>query len=264
MENRGPLHMPDNGINNLGGVKLEQSKKEPVGQIRGVIFDMDGLMIDSEPLHRVAFDSVFKRFGKILTEEDNAARYVGISDLDAARDMITRYNIPLSPEDLVKEKQLAYRALLGDRISERAQPGLVDLLKTLKENGYRIAIASGSAREEIEAVINGLNIGEYIDTYVSAEDEEVKRGKPHPDIFTQAAKKLGFKNRQCLVLEDAESGINAATKAQMLRYAIPSRETRHTASFVNATRQLMSLSDVWYFLQIDSLALMNKGNASTK
>jgi HAD superfamily hydrolase (TIGR01509 family) len=215
--------------------------------IRAIIFDMDGLMIDSEPFHYEAYRKVFNSFGKEFAEEENSKRYIGISDIDAAKDMVTRFNIPISPENLVRRKQALYKTILQNQVVP--QPGLIELLGKLQRYGYKKAIASSSTLDEIEAVINALRINSFIDNSCSV--EEVTKGKPSPDIFLLAAEKLGIKPSECLVLEDAPSGIDAAIAAKMMCYAIPSRETRNK-DFSKANRILHSLEDVFDYLQLDS------------
>lgn len=208
----------------------------------GIIFDMDGLMIDSEPYHCLAFDKVFQRFGKRLSEEDNTKYYVGISDKDAAMDMCKRYELPISPEELVKQKQDEYLKLLTQVSS---QPGLFEVLQALATKGYKMAIASSSMISEIEAVVGALEIRGYFESICSA--QEVKHGKPAPDIFLLAAKKLNVAPNRCLVLEDATSGIIAANHAGMRSIAIPSRETLGR-DFTLASGTLGSLLELVHLL----------------
>jgi beta-phosphoglucomutase family hydrolase len=215
--------------------------------IKAVIFDMDGLMIDSEPFHYQAFAKVLQAYGKQLTEETFNSLYPGISDIDQANDMVQRYDLPVSPEQLAAEKQTAYYALLEETITPK--PGLMSLLQYLQEQNYLMAIASSSSLEEIQRVVDGLHIAPYITTICSA--EEVAHGKPAPDIFLLAASRLGVDPSECLVLEDAPSGIWAAKDASMLRYAIPSEQTKDQ-NFAGANRILFSLRDVPNVLRQDA------------
>lgn len=212
--------------------------------IKLVIFDMDGLMIDSEPLHQKAFDLVFQKYQKNLTEEDNNKYYVGIADKDAAEDMVTRFNLPISATELVRQKQLAYKTIAASQVSP--QEGLFALLKNLQRAGYKKVIASSSMLEEIKLIIRGLKIEEYIDGYFSA--EQVPHGKPAPDLFLFAAKEMEINPENCLVLEDAPSGIQAAVAAGMQSFAIPSRETKGE-DFTGATKILDSLGSVFENVQ---------------
>jgi len=215
--------------------------------IRAIIFDMDGLMIDSEPFHYEAYKRVFDSFGKEFTQEENNKRYVGISDLDIAKDMMARFYLPISPEELVRRKQAQYQTILQNQITP--QPGLRELLEKLHLHGYKKAIASSAHTAEIETVINTLHISAFIASYCSA--EEVARGKPSPDVFLLAAEKLNIKPSECLVLEDSLSGVESAIAAKMACYAIPSMETRNT-DFSKANKILSSLEDVFDYLQLDS------------
>lgn len=212
--------------------------------IKAVIFDMDGLMVDSEPLQYQAFNAVFRGIGRKFPQEDNDRLYIGLSDIDQARDIVTRYDLPLIPEEVVKRKQVEYRKLISQVITP--QPGLMELLRKLHELKYKKGIASSSGIEEIEYVIKGLNIGKLIDVYCSA--EEVRQGKPRPDIYLLAANKLGVSPSDCLVLEDAPNGVKAAKAAGMMVFAIPGRATKN-GDFKEATRKLVSLRDVFPYLQ---------------
>lgn len=215
--------------------------------IKAIIFDMDGLMIDSEPLHYKAFNKVFNSFGKNLTEEENRERYIGIADADAAEDMVVRFNIPILPNELIRKKEVLYRELLRSQVTPR--PGLLKLLNELQQYSYRKAIASNSAISEIEIVINALKIVSFIDGYCSA--AQVMKAKPAPDVFLLAAEKLGVHPHECLVLEDAPVGIDAASEARMLCYAIPNQETKG-GNFTRATRILSSLENVFDWILLDS------------
>lgn len=214
--------------------------------IKAVLFDMDGLMIDSEPLHYQAFNTIFQKYGKFLSKEENDQRYIGITDTDAAEDMVQRFGLPISANQLVQEVQDKYKKIIVHGIP--GQPGLLELLKDLKDHGYQTSIASGSTIEEIEMVIKGLGIGGYMDSYTSA--YEVDKGKPAPDVFLKAAERLEVRPEECLVLEDAPSGILAAKLAGMLRYAIPTEQTKDK-DFSQANRVLGSLSEVFKCLQED-------------
>ncbi len=209
-------------------------------KIKAVLFDMDGLMIDSESLHFQAFSQILKKFGKIFTEEENIKIYIGTSDADCAKDMVFRFNLPISAARLLRKKRDIFRQLLKNQLI--VQPGLFELLKELSENSYEIAIGSSSTLETIKTVIDKLKISSLIDAYASA--EEVKRAKPAPDIYLLAAKKLGVKPEECLVLEDAPKGVEAGKLAGMHVFVVPSRETKGQ-DFALADKVLNSLSEVF-------------------
>lgn len=212
-------------------------------KIKAVLFDMDGLMIDTEPLHLQAFNEVLKHYGKYLTEEENSERYLGLSDKDEAEDMILRFDLPISAEKLCNMKSKSYKQFLKNKLV--AKPGLVKLLTELSQNEYQIAIASSSALEEIETVIGRLNINSLINAYCSA--QEVDHGKPAPDVYLLVAKKLRVQSKECLVLEDAPRGVQAGKAAGMTVFAIPSQYTKGQ-DFSQADKVLNSLSEVFNLL----------------
>ncbi len=192
-----------------------------MGKIKAVLFDMDGLMVDTEPLHFQAYEKVFTKYGKNFSKEENIKRYIGTSDVYCAKDMVVRFNLPISAEKLLEEKRQIYKEFIKNQLV--AQSGLSSLLTNLSENNYKIAIASSATLEEIETVIKGLDISSQIDDYVSA--EEVENGKPAPDVYFLAARKLGINPNECLVLEDSPRGVQAGKSAGMEVFAIPSGYT---------------------------------------
>lgn len=208
--------------------------------IKAVLFDMDGLMIDSEPLNFKAWKKVLKKYDIHLKKDEYNQRYVGIPDKDGTEDLVARYSLSVSAEKLSQTKRKLYTRLLQTKLVP--QPGLIDLLISLHKVGYKTAIGSGSSLEEIQMVIKGLAIYHLIDSYCSA--EEVNKGKPAPDTYLELAKRLDVDPAECLVLEDAPPGVQAAKAAEMLCFAIPSNETKNL-DFSLADKVLNSLSEVF-------------------
>lgn len=144
-----------------------QTSPEKLKGIKAVIFDMDGLMIDSEALHVMAYDKVLRQYGHRLTEEENTARYIGISFKEQSADLVTRLKLPVTPEQLSVLENEQYFNLMTE---VRPMPGLIELLTKLKDAGIRTAIASGSPISIIESVIKQLRIAELIVCYCSSEE----------------------------------------------------------------------------------------------
>ena len=213
--------------------------------IQAVIFDMDGLMTDTESLHYQAFREVLGAFGVDFTEADNA-KYIALTDIDAARLLVKKFELALNPETLVKRKTVIYRRLILKGVP--SQPGLLPLLEYLQREGYKKAVASSSSLEEINIIVKSIGAEQYFDGLFSA--LQVKHGKPAPDLFLLAAQSLAVKPSNCLVLEDAPNGIAAARRAGMLRYAVPSPETKRL-NFSEANRVLSNLSEVRQYLELD-------------
>ncbi len=210
--------------------------------IEAVIFDMDGLMINSEPAHFKAFQTVFKQYSKSLNAT-TFQRYIGQSDLDQATDMVVRFDLPIDATELATKKQHAYQQLLQ---TIEAREGLFELLSQLKAIKLATAIASSSLLNEIETVVAALRIQKSIDHLTSA--TEVEHGKPAPDILLLTSQKLGVRPEACLVLDDAPSGVQAAVAAKMPVFAIPSDETAGL-DFSDATKRLSSLREVFEAMQ---------------
>lgn len=212
--------------------------------LQAVIFDLDGLMVDTEPLHYKAYANVLGDLGVSYSVEDNA-QYLGMQDSDQSKDMIQRYGLSVAVEELVRRKAEVYKGLLGEI---KPRPGLSEVLHYLQGEGYRKAIASGSALVEIQTIAKALKVEPFFDGYFSS--EQVEHGKPAPDLFLYAAENINTPPSNCLVLEDTPKGIEAAVRAGMSCYAIPSNETKGM-DFQKATRVMESLSDVPKYLRED-------------
>lgn len=212
--------------------------------IKAVIFDMDNLMIDSEVLHFEAYREVLSKLNIIFSKEDYLSSYMGISDKDIITDLVDKFSLPILRKELLGQKNEFFRNKFIHKVMPKK--GLMDLLNNLQKDDYLLAVASGSQVEEIEIILKNLKINHYFKAIVSA--DFVEHGKPAPDIFLLAAKKLSIDPVNCLVLEDSPSGVAAAKKAGMKCYAIPSRETRDK-DFSKADKILDSLEGVYFYLK---------------
>ncbi|MCL5099499.1 MAG: HAD family phosphatase [Candidatus Omnitrophica bacterium] len=180
-----------------------------------VIFDMDGVIVDSEPLHARAFEQVFGEMGCGETHGMDFEAYYGRSDRALWDDFIARHHPPQSFEELAAWKRDRFLKLLT-----KEQPifaPVPDLLAKLSRR-YLLALASGSIHTVIDEVLAMRNLGRFFPVVVSVED--VGRGKPAPDVFLRTANLLGVPPRKCWVVEDAPAGIEAARAAGMSVIAI--------------------------------------------
>jgi HAD superfamily hydrolase (TIGR01509 family) len=212
--------------------------------LAAVLFDMDGLMIDSEPVHYRAYREILEPLGVRLCQEENDA-FIGQSDLVLAEHVVSSHGLSVSAAELHEMKSVVYRKLLIEECE--AMAGLPELLAVLRERGTVMAVVSNSALREIEIVVDALGIGGFFRGLFSA--EHVRRGKPYPDCYLFAAERLGIQPVDCLVLEDSPAGARAALSAGMGCFAVPGPATSG-GDFPGAVRIFPSLMEVaGYFLE---------------
>jgi len=204
--------------------------------ITTVIFDLDGLLADTEPLHCRAYQMALFEHGVRLTAADYGEHWVRCGK--GIHEWVGKHKFHLDPAALRARKAIHYQDLL--RSSLRPMAGAKPLLNRLTGK-MRIGLASSSYRDAVDGVIHGLGIVSYFDTIVSGLD--VARVKPAPDIFLEAAHRLGVDPAECAVLEDAEKGVLAAHAAGMRCVAVPNEYTRDH-DFSKATHVCSSLNEV--------------------
>ncbi|MEV0172063.1 HAD family phosphatase [Streptomyces sp. NPDC050803] len=182
-----------------------------------VIFDLDGTLVDSEPNYYEAGRQLLAEHGVPDFTWAEHERYVGISTLETVTAWKARYGLPASVEELLAAKNRRYLELA--RAATRAYPEMRKFVELLATGNVPMAVASGSSREAIAAVLAGTGLDAQLRTVVSA--DEVEHGKPAPDVFLEAARRLGAAPADCVVLEDAAPGAAAAHAAGMRCIAIP-------------------------------------------
>lgn len=204
--------------------------------ITTVIFDLDGLLADTERLHYRAYQLALLEQDVELAEADYAEHWVRYGK--GIHDWVSQHRLDLDPGALRARKAEHYQELL--RSSLRPMDGAAALLNRLAGT-MRMGLASSSYRDAVDGVIDGLGIAGYFETIVSGLD--VAQVKPAPDIFLEAAKRLGVAPAQCAVLEDAEKGVLAAHAAGMRAVAVPNQYTGHH-DFSKASMVCASLNEV--------------------
>lgn len=179
--------------------------------MKAVIFDMDGVLIDSEPLHFKVDKMVLDKL-KINESEYYLDRFVGYTNYEMWKIIKSEHSIEKSIDELI-DLQMTTKLKYLEESEYKPIDGIKELLEELKRNKIPIGIASSSPRIFIEAVINKIGIAEYFDNWISG--EEVEKSKPEPDVFLKAAELLGAKPVECVVIEDSRSGTIAAKRAGM-------------------------------------------------
>lgn len=205
-----------------------------------VIYDMDGLLIDSEPFWRQAEIKVFASVGMQLTEED-------CKETTGFRfDEVVEHWWHKQPWQGKSKEQIHDEVIdeMENAITHQAtgMPGVAASLEFFKNNGLTIALASSSAMRLIKTTVSKLAIEPYFRLLVSAEHETY--GKPHPAVFLRTAETLGIRPERCLVLEDSFYGLLAAKAAKMKCMVVPDAAHFNDERWVIADSKVKSLSDV--------------------
>jgi HAD superfamily hydrolase (TIGR01509 family) len=203
-----------------------------------VVFDMDGVLVDSEPMHVDAMREVLRPLGLAYTDADNA-RYFGFTDPEVFRDLNARLGLSLDEVEMTRRRAGIIVRLTRER--DLAMDGVRDVLPRLAAAGYRLALASSSAPEIIAATLDTLGVRRLFAVELSG--LAVGRGKPAPDIFLEAARRLGLPPARCVVVEDSRNGLLAAKAAAMACVVIPCAATR-AQDFTGADWRCSSLSDL--------------------
>jgi haloacid dehalogenase superfamily, subfamily IA, variant 3 with third motif having DD or ED/haloacid dehalogenase superfamily, subfamily IA, variant 1 with third motif having Dx(3-4)D or Dx(3-4)E len=179
--------------------------------LKAVIFDMDGVIIDSEPLHAKAAVITAKKFGIQVTIA-YCYQFIGSTTSYLFETLIKDKNVELTVEELLE----AYEQVKLQLIKEDGYPplpGVIDLIKDLYKHGITLAIASSSTLNEIKSVTKSLGITKYFDKLISG--TSVPNSKPSPDVFLLALKELGMNARDCIIIEDSMNGVIAADAASI-------------------------------------------------
>jgi HAD superfamily hydrolase (TIGR01509 family) len=204
--------------------------------IAAVIFDLDGLLSDTEKLHLAAYKEVFSELGFELSDEEYAEHW--IRDGKGTNAFIEKKNLTADSDFIRREKAIVYRKLVST--SAEPMPGAHELLCSLQ--GKKImALATSSHPKDANAVIKALGFEDFF-SYVASKNS-IERVKPYPDIFLHVAQEINMPPENCLVIEDAEKGILAADAAGMKSIAVPNKYTIDN-DFSKATLLVNSLEEV--------------------
>jgi HAD superfamily hydrolase (TIGR01509 family) len=203
-----------------------------------VIFDMDGVLLDSEPIGYEAMCQVMTAQGAPYDEAEND-EFVGRTTTESFRILRERRSLRTGIEDLVRQFCEAKIRLIHE--TARPLPGVPDVLERVRVAGYRLALASSAELPVIAATVDALGLMGCFELRVSG--EEVPRGKPAPDVFLEAARRLALAPRDCLVVEDSRNGLLAARAAGMRCAVVPCSATLGH-DFTEADHRLRSLPDL--------------------
>ena len=189
-----------------------------------VIFDMDGVLIDSEPLHQKVGLKMLRDLN-IPINREMFLRFTGTTVLSMWKILLKENNLKQNPVELAAEYNRQIIEKLKVSSDVKLMDGVRDVLKNLKSKKIPVALASSSNKELIDEMLHKFSIEEYFDVIVSGSD--VKHSKPHPEIFLMAAKRLGISPSKCIVVEDSTNGTIAAKHAGMFCIGYKPKQNLH-------------------------------------
>jgi HAD superfamily hydrolase (TIGR01509 family) len=206
--------------------------------IQGVIFDMDGVLTDTQKFHSKVESEILGRFGINLSPEEITRRYAGVRTREFFDDLLKNTGIEYDLDKLMEEKWKRMEALASKSVE--AIDGAIELVERLKRNGLRLAVASASNKSYVKTALAKLRIFHHFDFVVSG--DMVRKGKPDPESFLLAAKNSGVEPPFALVIEDGISGMEAARAAGMKCVGLVS-DTKANVPTQNRVTHLDEITD---------------------
>jgi HAD superfamily hydrolase (TIGR01509 family) len=184
--------------------------------MQGVIFDLDGVMLDSEAFSIQVWQDILGRFGAHLDRKDYEAM-IGMAVLPSAELVIRKTGVPLGAEEIM---EMHWDEIMQIIIAKGTpEPGLMRLLETFSGLSLPMAVASNSPSSYVETVLNALGVRQQFQTVICA--DQIRHGKPDPEIYLKAAEAIGIAPENCLAIEDSPIGLQAALAAGMRCAVIP-------------------------------------------
>jgi HAD superfamily hydrolase (TIGR01509 family) len=194
---------------------------EDIVAIRAVIFDMDGVIVDSEPYSMQALIDILRQHG-VEPTADELRRSYGRRVRDDFVDYFSRYGVTTDVHIAIAQKQARYYHLAAGHL--QPFPGVMALIQRLRDRGYRLALASSGDRVKVAFGMQALELNGTFEAIVSGDD--VTHRKPAPEIYLTAAQRLGIAPTECLAIEDAPAGVEAAKRAGMCCIAVTNSVAR--------------------------------------
>jgi len=192
-----------------------------VMKFEALIFDMDGLMVDTERLYFEAEREIAKRFGRTIKDE-TLWKMMGRKPIESMEIFATDLKIDKNPQELLAIRDEIMKSKLSCDL--RPMPGL-DFILNEFHGKLKLALATGAKKDFMDIIIDGLGIRKFFDFLLPSDN--INHGKPHPEIYTKACRSLNLPPENCIVLEDSQNGVIAGKDAGSTVIAIPSDYSRH-------------------------------------
>lgn len=192
--------------------------------LKAVLFDMDGVIVNTEPLHYKAYYEMFKTIG-VDVPLSHYQTYTGRSTINTCKGICDHFNLAHDPEELVLLKRKAFKSLFINDPELDLLPGVLDLIKNLHKNNVTLVLASSASNITINDVFTRFDLDKYFKGKISGAD--LAASKPHPEIFLRAAEIAEEDPKNCMVVEDSTSGIKAAHSANIYCVAFKSPHSKN-------------------------------------
>jgi len=208
--------------------------------LKAVLFDMDGVIVDTEPLHCKAY---YKMFDAVNITVSNALyeSFTGQSTSNICKQLCNHFNLSESPETLVQLKRDFFKELFFNDESLDLIDGVLELIKDYHKNGITMVLASSASMGTINNIFNKFELNNYFIAKLSGAD--LKASKPHPEIFIKAAMASGYPKNECLVIEDSTNGIKAAKAAGIFCVAFKSPHSKNQ-EYTAATKIISNFEEI--------------------
>jgi HAD superfamily hydrolase (TIGR01509 family) len=192
--------------------------------LQGVLFDMDGVIVDTEPLHHKAFYQMFDEVG-IEVSPALYESFTGQSTINICKYLCDYFDVKKAPESLMRIKQNNFKQLFANDSSLQLIDGVLDIIKEYHENELKLVLASSASMMTIDNVFERFNLNQYFIAKFSGAD--LQQSKPHPEIFEKAAQATGYERANCMVIEDSTNGIKAANAAGIFCVGYDSKHSKN-------------------------------------
>ena len=210
--------------------------------LKAVIFDMDGVIVDSEPLHRKAYQRMFFDF-ELEVSNELYESFTGQSTQAICEILCNLFNLNYKVELLVNRKRKYFELLFDEDDELSLIEGVLDLIKDYYKSGLNLILASSASKQNINRIFKRFDLDSYFKCKLSGAD--LKASKPHPEIFIKATEASGFLKENCLVIEDSTNGISAAKSAGLFCVGFNSANSKNQ-NYTNADMIIESFKEIKY------------------
>ncbi|MCT3834402.1 HAD family phosphatase [Elizabethkingia anophelis] len=210
--------------------------------LKSVLFDMDGVIVDTEPLHRKAYFKMFDEFG-INVSEELFTSFTGKTTQSVCQELISHFNLNYTPQELTDKKRINFKYLFDTDPDFDLIPGVRNLIENYHQHDVKMILASSASMNTINWVFERFDLEKYFAGKISGAD--LKQSKPHPEIFELAAGISGEEKNNCIVIEDSTNGIQAAYAADIFCVAYKSEHSKNQ-KYDKAQKVISDYSEILY------------------